>query len=382
MTSNQLIYADSESNADLRYLTGFLAPDPFTYLKLGGKTYLLLSDLEVDRGKKQAKVDKVLGISDLQKECLRAAAPLLAGKKSTPSLADIVAYLCRQKKVSKLEVPSTFPLGLAMALQKHELSLVPMPSPFAQKRLLKNSQEIAAIAAVQRSNEKAMQAAYELLRESDVAGKKQQLFIGSQPLTSELIRQRIEEVLLKENCLALNTIVACGSACADPHDRGAGAIYAGQSIIVDIFPSSKETGYFADMTRTFCKGKAPERLLKIYDAVKKAQNLATKAIRPNVSVTVPDQKIRTHFDKLGFKTKKVAGKWTGFFHGTGHAVGLEIHELPSLSPRGQGVLKAGMVVTIEPGLYYPWGGVRLEDLVLVTKTGFLNLTNFAKMLEL
>lgn len=373
---NQLIFAASETNADLRYLTNFFAPDPFVYLKLNGKTFLLLSDLEVDRGRRQATVNQVVAVSDLRKKSRRSR-----DKKKPATLAELIGFLCQSKQVSKLYVPSAFPLGLAMELSPLGLELIPRPNPFARGRLRKSTKEIAAIAAVQRANEKAMAAAYELLRESDIRSKDQILFIGSQPLTAELVKQTIELALLKENCLALNTIVACGSQTADPHDRGSGPLYAGQPIIVDIFPSSKETGYFADMTRTFCKGRAPDRLKRLYNVVRKGQDLALRQIKAGVNVTLPDKNIRRYFAQAGYPTKKSGGRMVGFFHGVGHGVGLEIHEPPSLSPRGEGTLKLGMVVTVEPGLYYPWGGVRLEDLVVLTSGGLRNLTNFPKMLE-
>ena len=256
MSSNQLIYAASEHNADLRYLSGFLAPDPFVYLKLKGKTYLLLSDLEVDRGRRQSQVDGVLSVSELQTEFKRR-------HKKAATLADLIAVVCHNRAVKSLHVPASFPIGLAMQLHERGLALVPQPEPFAQKRLTKTKSESNEIARVQAINDKAMEAAYQLLRESDIHHKDQTLFVGSQPLTAELVRQTIDLVLLKENCLGLNTIVACGPKSADPHERGSGTLYAGQPIIVDIFPSCRQSGFFADMTRTFCKGKAPDRLRRL-----------------------------------------------------------------------------------------------------------------------
>ena len=375
MSTNQLIYAISEHNADLRYLTNFLAADAFVYLKLKGKSYLLLYDLEVDRGRRQASVDGVLAISDLQTEYKRR-------HKKPGTVADLIAMVCGNRGVKKLQVPASFPIGMAMQLNQLGLTLLPQPEPFAKARLVKKKWELAEIARVQTANQKAMAAAYNLLREADIRHKDQSLFIGSQPLTAEYVRQAIDLVLLKENCLVLNTIVACGAQTADPHERGSGPLFAGQSIVVDIFPSSRTSGYFGDMTRTFCKGKAPDKLKRLYDTVHHGQALALKHVCAGVDPKVPDRKVRDYFAKAGYPTKKQAGHMVGFFHGTGHALGLQIHEPPYMSPRGQGLLKAGMVITVEPGLYYPWGSVRIEDLVVVTKTGLRNLTSFPKVLEL
>ncbi len=375
MSRNELIYASSETDADVRYLTSFLAPDPFVYLKLKGQTLLLLSDLEVGRGQKEARVKQVLSLSALQKKYKKRV------KDGSVKLSDMIVFLCGDAGVKQLTVPTDFPLGLARALEHKGLKLEPSKGLFVPGRLCKTAHEIKCIKAVQRANEAAMHCVQDLISLAVTRGKNRILYVGNEVLTSERVRREIDLVLLDRDCVAEHSIIACGKHCADPHNRGSGPLYAGQSIIVDIFPRSKTSGYFADMTRTFCKDPAPEKLKKLYAAVQHAQALALKNMRAGLPVKTADQKIRTYFDKAGYKTRRAGNNLTGFFHGTGHGVGLEIHEAPSLSPRGEGKLKSGMVVTVEPGLYYPWGGVRLEDMALVTKTGVRNLTNFPKVLE-
>ena len=197
-----------------------------------------------------------------------------------------------------------------------------------------------------------------------------------------MVRERIVAAAMRQNCLASHTIVACGEQGCDPHEVGRGPLRAHQPIILDIFPRSQSSGYWGDITRTIVKGKASEPIKALYAAVLAGQLLALRQIRAGAHGDTIHQAILDEFQRRGFQTGVKNGRMQGFFHGTGHGVGLEIHELPRLSPRGQAPQKPGHVVTVEPGLYYPGvGGVRLEDLVVVLETGFRNLTRFPKFLE-
>jgi Xaa-Pro aminopeptidase len=187
---------------------------------------------------------------------------------------------------------------------------------------------------------------------------------------------------MESGCIAAHTIVSYGRQCVDPHDQGSGTLPANESIIMDVFPRSSESRYFADMTRTVVRGKASPKLKKMYRAVREGQEIAFSKIRDGADGMKIHDAILRYFGKLGFKTGEIGGRMQGFFHGTGHGVGLDIHEPPRIS-RGKEILRAGQVVTVEPGLYYlDFGGVRLEDMVLVTKTGCHNLTQFPKVLEI
>jgi len=159
-------------------------------------------------------------------------------------------------------------------------------------------------------------------------------------------------------------------------------LYANQSIIMDIFPRDSQSRYFADLTRTVVRGKASPKLKKMFEAVKEGQQIAFKSIRDGTDGSMIHTAIQNRFEALGFKTGVQNGRMQGFFHGTGHGLGLEIHEPPRIS-LGKDILKTGQVVTVEPGLYYEdAGGIRLEDDVVVTKTGCFNLTRLPKILEL
>jgi len=179
-----------------------------------------------------------------------------------------------------------------------------------------------------------------------------------------------------------HTIIASANQCCDPHHEGSGPIKAHTSIIFDIFPRSQKTGYFGDLSRTVVRGRASERLREAYATVEAGQELAFGLIRDGADGKEIHQKILDLFEKRGFPTGKMAGRMQGFFHGTGHGLGLDIHEPPRIALTAA-TLRAGHVVTVEPGLYYlGMGGVRLEDVVLVTENGNRNLTGYAKFLEI
>jgi Xaa-Pro aminopeptidase len=201
-------------------------------------------------------------------------------------------------------------------------------------------------------------------------------------LTSEYLRKVIARELLENSCIAVHTIVACGDQGCDPHNIGSGPIFANKTIIIDIFPKSLISNYCANITRTFVRGKASEKVKRMFDAVIGAQNKAFELIKDGIDGTVIHKQVQKFFRQLGYSTKKYGNKMVGFFHGTGHGIGLEVHEPPRVSKKGM-TLRKGNVITVEPGLYYfGVGAVRLEDIVVVEKDGCRNLTRFPKILEI
>ena len=151
---------------------------------------------------------------------------------------------------------------------------------------------------------------------------------------------------------------------------------------MDIFPRSQKTGYFGDITRTVVRGRASDRLKHAYHCVQEGQNIAFRRIRDGAGAYDIHTAIMDYFKSEGFDTGVMKGRMQGFFHGTGHGLGLDIHEAPSFGLRSKNVLRRDNVVTVEPGLYYQGlGGVRLEDVVIVTKTGCKNLVRIPKLLE-
>ena len=213
-------------------------------------------------------------------------------------------------------------------------------------------------------------------------GRDRRIMYHGVPLTSEKLRAIIDIAIIQAGGLASHTIVAGGKQGCDPHEQGHGQLWANQPIILDVFPRSQKTGYFGDITRTVVKGKASEAIRKLYQTVFKGQEIGFAKMRHNVRGTDVHKAVQEFFDQQGYKTGKKNGRMQGFFHGTGHGLGLEIHEAPRVSLQSPDTLKAGHVVTVEPGLYYPeLGGVRLEDVACVTRQAPRNLTKFEKVLE-
>jgi Xaa-Pro aminopeptidase len=187
---------------------------------------------------------------------------------------------------------------------------------------------------------------------------------------------------MAEGCLPSHTICAPGDQAVDPHEEGRGPIRAHTPIVMDIFPRSESTGYYGDLTRTVVRGRASPRLHELYAVVHEGVRLGHGLVKDGAEGLEIHRRIQALFDRQGYPTGVKAGRMQGFFHGTGHGLGLEIHEPPSIGKR-LSTLRAGHVVTVEPGLYYlGLGGVRLEDVALVTRRGSRNLTRVLKHLEI
>jgi Xaa-Pro aminopeptidase len=370
---NILMIAASEYDANLYYATRFIAPDPFIFMQLKGKKYLLMNDLEVDRARKQAAVNEVISTSLLAREYKERT-----GKR--PGYVDLVADFLQRKSVREISVPGNFALEYADPLRERGFTLRREPDPFFPERLVKSPAEVRAIEKAIGHVETAFAAAVAVLKKSVI--KRGKVYYRGTLVTSESLKKVVNVSLMENDCIAENTIIACGRHAVDPHDRGTGPIYANESIIMDIFPKDSNSRYFADFTRTVVKGKASPKLKKIYAAVHEGQEIGFRMIREGVDASQVHQKIHASFEQQGFKTGLINGRMQGFFHGTGHGLGLDIHELPRVGG-AKDILKAGHVVTVEPGLYYEGvGGVRLEDVVVVTKTGCRNLTKAPKFLEI
>ncbi len=368
-----LFIAASEGDSNLYYATRFVAPDPFIYMEVKGERLLVMSDLEMDRAKTQASVDRVLSYSELEKQAK-------AQGVKDPSTIDIVNVVLREAKIRQLLVPANFPFIHATRLQELGYSMKPKRDPFYEQRVIKTAEEVRHIEASQRATEEAVAAAHATLKQAEIRG--QELWLDEAPLTSERIKKLINVKLMERDCVAQHTIVAGGEQACDPHHEGSGPLPAHRSIIFDVFPRSADSRYFADMSRTVIRGTASPELKRLYQTVKDAQEEAITKIKDGADGMKIHQGICDRFEKAGYKTGLVDGRMQGYFHGTGHGVGLDIHEAPRISRTGS-LLQEGHVVTVEPGLYYPGlGAVRIEDMVLVTKDGCRNLTNFPKIFEL
>ncbi|MDT8375665.1 MAG: M24 family metallopeptidase [Mariprofundaceae bacterium] len=375
MKKSVLMIAASEHDADMLYASGIFVPDPFIAARIGSRWHGLFSPLEVDRARRHCKLDEI-HLDTVWKERAQANG---WGK----GLAATAAAFLKAHGISEILVPGHFSLRHAEQLGSWGFRVKAAEESLFRERITKNETEIGYLARAERLTRKAMQSAETFLAESrmgsdgillhpEVAGK----------VKSKHLRSVIETFLIRHGAMPAHTIVACGTESADPHHIGHGYLRAHQPIIIDIFPRLIATGYWGDMTRTYLKGKAPERIKKLYNTVKEGQKIGLGMVGDSVSGEAIHRAITAWFDKQGFKTGMLRGRQSGFFHGTGHGVGLEIHEAPRISVGGD-ILKTGHVITIEPGLYYPGlGGVRLEDMVVVRPDGHTNLTKHPCKLEI
>ena len=368
-----LLYAASESDADMLYPTGFFAPDPFLFVQKGSRRYLVMSDLEIDRARKQARVDRVLSWSRFAK------AVEDKGRPATP--AAVIAAVLHDLGLKRLDVPKSFSLGLAMDLDALGIRLSLGPDPFWPERELKRADEVRAIQAALRAAEAGLQAGIEALRSCRIAPDGW-LRRDGRRFTAEDLRAAVNTRIMADGCLPAHTICAPGDQAVDPHEEGHGPIRAHTPVVMDIFPRSERSGYFGDLTRTVVRGRASFRLHEVYALVHAGVRLGHRRVRDGADGQAIHAEIQALFERQGYKTGVRDGRMQGFFHGTGHGLGLQIHEPPSIGKRPS-ILRAGHVVTVEPGLYYlGLGGVRIEDVALVTRTGSRNLTQVPKVLEI
>ena len=369
----RLLYAASEIDADILYPTGFFAPDPFLFVQVGRQRLMVMSDLEIDRARKQARVGRVLSWSAVVKR-IEAR-----GEKATAST--VIARVLRDLRVRHVSVPRGFSLGLAMELDEHGIRLEMGPEPFWPEREIKTGAEVRAIEASLRAAEAGLEAGIAALRSCRI-GRDGFLRRDGRRFTVADLRAAVNTRIMAEGCVPAHTICAPGDQAVDPHEEGHGPIRAHAPIVMDIFPRSERTGYFGDLTRTVVRGRASPRLHELYAIVHAGVRLGHRRIRDGADGQSIHQEIQALFERHGYRTGVRGGRMQGFFHGTGHGLGLEIHEAPSISTRPS-TLRTGHVVTVEPGLYYlGLGGVRIEDVAVVTKSGSRNLTRVPKVLEI
>jgi len=376
----RLIISESESGADMLHATGFRAPDPFVYVESRGKSSILLSDLEFDRGCREASVDEVVSQSELA-----SGLEKILGRK--PSAIEVTARFLKTRGAGRPLVPADFPLGLARELEAHGIMVTPVEGMFRPEREIKTVEEINLMTRATRITESGMERAFEVLRAASI-GHRNILRWGGAILTSERLRMEIESAILRAGGIPSgNSIVACGEQGCDPHERGHGPLKAHQLIILDLFPRAASSGYYGDLTRTVVRGRANEEQVRLWEVCLLGQKLALGSLRSGADGGKIHREVTQFFADNGYPTERVGmrkdgqgGRWSGFFHGTGHGLGLDLHESPRF---GAAKLKAGQVFTIEPGLYIPGlGGVRHEDVALITKTGHRMLSRCPKPLEL
>ncbi|MEO5958869.1 MAG: Xaa-Pro peptidase family protein [Opitutaceae bacterium] len=367
--SSPLLYADTERSADPLYFGRVGVPDPFVALGARGKKYAVVSALEFARVKKNSAFDIVLPLEPYLKTA-RERWP-----ERRPTGAEVICLVAKELGLRRFTVPADFPAGIYAKLQALGLAVEIADGLLFPERELKTPVEAAAIREGNRCSAIGLAAAEAVLRASKIEGRS--LRYRGAPLTSERLKFAIETACLAAGSVSANTIAAGGDQACDPHERGSGPLRPNELIVVDIFPRVTKTGYHGDMTRTFLRGRASDAQRSLVAAVREAQRAALKTIRAGENGRTVHGKCVEVFTARGYKTETTPKGSVGFFHGTGHGLGLEVHEPPRMSSTVDYILKKDSVVTVEPGLYYPGlGGCRIEDVVQVTATGVKMLSRY------
>ncbi|HQY05787.1 MAG TPA: Xaa-Pro peptidase family protein [Lacunisphaera sp.] len=356
-----LLYTDTHTSADMLYFGRVEVHDPFIAFGAGRKKITVQRTLEFGRVKRTGAFDVVLP----HEACL-ARAQQRHGARA--GVAEIIATLAREYGLRRFRVADDFPAALYGKLTKLGLRLDFVGDQLFPEREIKTDTEAACIREGNRLCSVGYTVAEKILRAARIKGRT--LVHRGKVLTSESLRFALETAIREQGGDPRDTIVAGGDQACDPHERGSGPLRPHELIIIDIFPRVLKTGYFGDMTRTYLKGRPREVQRRLVATVREAQKRATRAMRAGVDGRLVHRAVTDCFADAGYETRHTKTGSVGFFHGTGHGLGLAVHDPGRMSPAVAYPLKKGSVMTVEPGLYYPGlGGCRWEDVVQVTATG-------------
>lgn len=370
MSQSRLIYASTSPdssyyNADLFWKIRMHLPDPHFFIEFpdgSGRGVLIANSLEINRAKKEAKNADVFSADEF-----RNAA------EASESFGILGAFL-RSRNTTAIEIHPDTPAEVMERIRDH-FDVSVGARPWYSERIVKTPEEMLFIKESILAAETALGYIRERIASADV--KDGVLYDGSRALTSDMLRDEIENDFYRRGFIAAGSIISCGAASADPHAVGAGPLTARAPIVCDIFPRSRSTGYYADITRTFFKGAPKQSVKDAYEAVFNAQAKGITMVRAGKDCKDIHHAVARVFEAKGYKTNFAAGE--GFIHSTGHGVGLECHEILSIGERSC-TLPEFSVITIEPGLYYPNEkfGIRIEDMLCVGKDGSRVLTSYPK----
>jgi len=371
-----LLYSESFRNANMYYLTKFLAPDPFIFLKkVDAEPIIVVSQMEYPRARKQSIVKDVRSYFDYKYlEVVKAA------KEPRLGTMKFIANVAKKELGvgTRICVPPDFPSMATDVLREEGLAIKPMFDVVEKARETKDAEEIDEVKAVQAVAEEVTVEAIDLIANADVDANGT-LIVEKEPLTVGKVKSFFGRKFSGHGCsMEEDMVVACGQKGSDPHYSGEpqDELKANQPIVLDIYPRSIQKRYWTDMTRTVVKGKASDKAKKMFNAVLEAKNASIDAIQAGALGSDVYNVCCDVLEKAGYETIRGGRQITcGFIHSLGHGVGLDPHEGPSMSELYRFPLKEHSLVTVEPGLYDPKvGGVRIEDLVEVTKAGCSNLT--------
>jgi Xaa-Pro aminopeptidase len=373
-----LIYGDSFRSADMRHAVPLGVPDPFLYAEENGARHVFASSMEAvrlrDLGLFDVHVHEEFGVDEL----------IESGIDRKELTAQLALRAVGSLGLKRATVPENFPVWLADRLRGEGMELEVDQELFDDRRRAKTEDQLAGMRRAQRAAEAAMDACRELLRRSEIRGDK--LLLDGEQLTVERVKADMNVAFASHDTTADEYIVAPGAQGAVGHDMGSGPIPPHTPLVVDIFPRDNESAVNTDMTRTFVVGDVPDDVRKWHRLCKEALDAAVAEIRAGADTRAVFDITCDIFEAAGEPTQRTKTRGEtlgdGFFHGLGHGVGLEVHEAPGMGQLSRKKLVAGDVVTVEPGLYRAgYGGVRLEDIVLVTEDGAEVVTDYPYDLE-
>jgi len=365
----RVMAGNPSTNKSLYRAVRFLVHDAMIAVDMpDGTRTLILREIEMDRAKIHARADRVYGYSDF------TPAGGLSGDRDTAAAQSTTECL-RRNGITNVIADRTLPLLYVDEMQAAGIHVELDAGMGVTDRRVKDEEEVKHLRHAQQVTEEVMRMACETVANA-TSGSDGTLHVGDQVLTSERLRTLIDTLLLEKNFYNPPCIVAGGRDGGDCHELGSGPLRIGEPVIIDIFPLDKKTLYNGDCTRTVVHGAVSDELRAMHAAVVEAKVAATQATK--VGATGEDVHLETirvlkeHGYKEGLPTENDSESFCSMPHGTGHGIGLDVHEPPLLDRNGA-VLLAGDVITIEPGLYSrAIGGIRIEDMVLVTDTGCEN----------
>ncbi len=369
-----LIVGDTERSQDLRHEVPVQIGDPFVYAEVGGRRIAVVWSVE---GERITKVDPSIEIVPTDAFSLKELLAEIDGDPYRAWPANVVRQV-RSLGLRKALIPPLFPTLIADALRADGVELVVDPAHFADRRRVKTEAELAGIRTAQAAVDAALGRIVDVLRRSEPGDDGR--VVGGEPLTCELLKQAATAAFDERGCRGDDLIVAHGAQAADGHEPGSGRIGNDDVVLCDLFPEHVASACFADTTRTFAVGEPNAEIVAWHAECVEALELVLATVRPGVDGRELNDAVCTFFEERGHATRRSAPDdevlRDGFFHGLGHGVGLRVHEPPTLGLVGH-ALVAGDVIAVEPGLYrFGFGGVRIEDLVLVTEEGCEVLTRF------
>lgn len=371
-----LLYGDTIRYPALRHEVPLEIMDPFLFVARDGQALVLTNSLEAERISRVLPDAELLVIDELGfYELLGDGMPRDEAELETATRA------VRRWGIRDAAVAADLPVALADRLRDAGIRVEVDAGTVGGRRRVKNLAELAGIRRAQRAAEAGMAAAETLIRGADRDDGR--LIRDGVALTAQTVRSAIRAACAASGAPAPADIMVVSALSGGGHDPGSGPLPADLPIVIDLWPRDEESGCWADMTRTFVAGEVTHEVAALSDVVRDALEAVRSAARPGISGRALYDIAAEIVESGGYPTQRTRAPGQrltqGFYFGLGHGVGLEVHEPPSLGLASGETLVAGDVVAIEPGIegLEDVGGVRFEDLLLITDDGCETLTRYA-----